>query len=63
MKKLLLTLLIIVLLISGCSIVCYNDCISPELVIENNCSNDDNNCKGGKHYCYDECYGGASGLK
>ena len=64
MKYKLLLLFIIVLLISGCSTVCYDDCISPELVIANNCSNDDNNCKGGNHYCYDLCYGGVvSGLK
>ena len=62
MKKLLITLLIlIVLLISGCyseNRKCYDDCIFPELEIENNCSNDDNNCK--SHYCYDLCYEGAS---
>jgi len=59
MKHKILLLFILVLLISGCDTICFDNCLSPELVIENNCSNDDNNCKGGRHYCYDEYYGGA----
>jgi hypothetical protein len=36
--------------------ICLNKCYQKHV----NCSQDDNNCIGGNHYCYDLCIGGTT---